>query len=84
MTHVDQATPALTGQSYAVLRRGGASPERALAELAIPVARGAELEAVFRVRRPGQGADAMQPRFARHDRHVAAVLAAGGYPALRL
>ena len=30
------------------------------------------LEAIFQVRRPGAGGDAMRPRFARHAAHVAA------------
>jgi len=38
------------------------------------------LEAQFQVRRPG--GERMRPRFARHEKHVAAVLAAGGYPVL--
>jgi hypothetical protein len=42
------------------------------------------LEAAFHRREQrGRGAEAMRPAFARHDRHVAAVVAAGGYPALR-
>ena len=82
MTEIDRASPALTGQSYSVLRHGGASPARALAELAVPFERELELEALFKVRRPGKGGDAMRPKFARHAQHVAAVVAAGGYPAM--
>jgi hypothetical protein len=41
------------------------------------------MEALFRARRGGAGPDAMRPRFARHETHAAAVLAAGGYPVLR-
>ena len=33
-------------------------------------------------RRPRGGQDPMRPRFARHEAHVAAVMAAGGYPVL--
>ena len=70
------------GRSYAVLRHSGASQGRACLELGLPAESGRQLEARFRVRRPGQGADAPRPRFARCDLHVAAVLAAGGYPVL--
>jgi hypothetical protein len=74
--------PAHSGQAYAALRHGGASQARARAELALSVERAAELEARFRVRRPGEGPDAMRPRFARHQLHVATVLKQGGYPAI--
>jgi hypothetical protein len=80
MTH---AIPnGLIGQTYSVLRHGGASPERACTELSAPAAQAKALEALFRVRKPGLGADAMTPRYARHDAHVRAVRAAGGYPAI--
>lgn len=76
--------PAELGQTYSVLRHGGASRARACAELGVPFDYSGALEARFQVRRPGQhGGDAMRPRFARHGRHVAAVRAAGGFPALR-
>jgi len=75
-----QNGPNHSGQAYAALRHGGASQARAQAELALSAEGAAELEARFRVRRPGP--DAMRPRFARHEAHVAAVLAEGGYPAL--
>jgi hypothetical protein len=70
--------------TYAALRYGGASQDRARAELAITPSDACKLEAVFNVRRPGKLLDRMRPRFARHEAHVAAVLATGGYPALRL
>ena len=71
-------------ETYAVLRYGGASMARACAEIYVSSGRGMVLEAIFQVRRPGAGGDAMRPRFARHAAHVAATTAAGGYPALRL
>jgi hypothetical protein len=40
------------------------------------------LEAWFLRRSRGAGPDAMRPSFARHGQHVAAVMGAGGYPAL--
>jgi len=69
--------------SYAALRYGGASQARAQAELAITPLQAGQLESLFHVPRPGKLLDRMRPRFARHDRHVAAVLAGGGYPVLR-
>ena len=69
-------------ESYSVLRHGGASQARACAELGVSFGRGEVLESLFRGVRGGSGADAMRPRFARHAQHVAAVLAAGGYPAI--
>lgn len=80
--HPRPAQTGPTGQAYAALRHGGASQTRARAELALSAESAAALEARFRIRRPGQGADAMRPRFARHQAHVAAVLAQGGYPVI--
>ena len=67
---------------YAALRHGGAPAWRACAELGLPVARGEKLERLFQARRGGGPDDAMKPRYARNGRHVADVLAAGGYPVL--
>jgi hypothetical protein len=72
-----------TPSTYAALRYGGASLDRARAELAITPDYARKLEAVFNVPRPGKLMDRMRPRFARHEDHVAAVLAGGGYPAIR-
>jgi hypothetical protein len=69
-------------ECYSALRHGGASRERACAELGVSSGRGEVLEALFLRRSRGPGPEAMRPSFARHDRHVAAVLAAGGYPVL--
>lgn len=69
--------------SYAALRYGGASQGRAQAELAISPGEAAVQEWIFNVGRPGKMLDRMRPRFARHRGHVAAVLAAGGFPALK-
>lgn len=67
---------------YAALRHGGAPAWRACAELGLPVKRGERLEKLFQARRGGGPDDAMRPRYAKHGRHVAAVLAGGGYPVL--
>lgn len=69
--------------SYAALRYGGASQDRARAELAITPGEACVQERIFNVGRPGKMLDRMRPRFARHKQHVAAALAAGGYPALK-
>lgn len=69
-------------ETYSVLRHSGASQARACAELGVSSGRGLVLEALLHVARPGAGCDRERPRFARHDRHVADVLAAGGYPVL--
>jgi hypothetical protein len=71
------------GRSYAALRWGGASQERARLELGLSAPRARELEALFSVRHPGRDGSPMRPAFAQHDAHVAAVAAAGGFPVLR-
>lgn len=68
--------------TYAALRYGGASWARAGALLAITPDEALSQEQIFNVARPGKTLDRMRPRFARHGAHVAAVLAAGGYPVL--
>jgi hypothetical protein len=67
---------------YAALRHGGALPSRAAAELRLDRKRAERLESLFQARRGGGPDDAMKPRYARNGRHVAAVLAEGGYPVL--
>jgi hypothetical protein len=79
-TSPDQAT--LASASYAVLRYEGIPPPRVRAALGLPEATAARLEQLFQAQ-PGGGADPMRPRFARHAAHVTAVMAEGGYPALR-
>lgn len=69
------------GAAYAALRHGGCTPARAVAELGLDDASGLRLERTF-LARPVYGVDAMRPRFARHSRHVKAVLAEGGFPVL--
>ena len=68
--------------SYAVLRYEGAPPPRARDELGLGAPAAQRLERLFQAR-AGGGTDPMRPAFARHAAHVKAVLAAGGYPALR-
>ena len=71
------------GRTYAALRYSGASDRRAWTELGLAPRRGRELEAMFRAPRPGDRSDRERPRFARCAQHVAAVVAAGGFPVLR-
>jgi hypothetical protein len=71
----------LASASYAALRYEGAPPPLAQAALDLSPATAARLERLFKAR-PGGGADAMRPRFARHSAHVRAVLAQGGFPIL--
>lgn len=74
----------LQQETYSVLRYGGATRARACAECCVSSGRSFQLEAHFRIRRPGVGTDAMRPKFARHEAHVERVLAFGGYPKLSL
>lgn len=61
-----------------MLRRGGAPPAAARAELALGVEEGEALEALLAARALGGGEQT--PRFARHAAHVRAVMAEGGFP----
>lgn len=71
----------LASASYAAFRHGGAPPDLVRVQLELPTETAERLERLFHVR-PGGGADAMRPRFARHEAHVRAVMAHGGYPVL--
>lgn len=66
---------------YAALRHAGVPAARVAAELRLEPFRALRLERLFRAR-PGGGLNPMKPRYARHGRHVDAVLAQGGYPVL--
>lgn len=67
------------GRSYAVLRQGGAPSTRAQAELGLTAPAARQLETWFR-RARSVAAACGRPAFAHHRSHVAAVVAAGGYP----
>jgi hypothetical protein len=60
------------------LRHGGCPPGAARAQLGLTASVATRLERLFQ-RKPGGGPDPMRPRFARHEAHVAAVMAHGGY-----
>jgi hypothetical protein len=68
--------------TYAVLRRGGVPPGKARALMALEESAAERLEGHFRTKVATGGGEEAQPRFARHAAHVAAVLAAGGFPSL--
>lgn len=72
----------LASKAYSALRHGGAPAAIARVQLGLSAEAAARLERML-LARPGGGPDAMRPSFARHDRHVAAVRAGGGYPVLR-
>jgi hypothetical protein len=74
-------TSPLASASYAACRYAGAPPDIVQVELQLPPETAAALERLFR-RKPGGGPGAMRPRFARHEAHVRAVVAEGGYPAM--
>ena len=73
-------SPASLGD-YANLRRGGAAPPQIGALLNLEAGDLTRLERAFRGQ-VARGVGEAQPRFAHHERHVAAVLAQGGFPAL--
>lgn len=67
------------GQDYAALRQSGTSPLRARTQLGLEDWRARRLEKLFQARTSRGRGDSQLPKFARHDAHVAAVLAAGGF-----
>jgi len=65
----------LASRSYAALRHEGAPPWKARTLLGLPPAAGVRFEKLFQATTGTAG----KPRFARHARHVAAVMAEGGF-----
>jgi hypothetical protein len=74
-------SPILAKASYAAYRYGGDPPALVQVQLELPAETVARLERLF-LADPGSGAEAMRPRFARHEAHVDAARAAGGFPIL--
>ena len=68
-----------TPQDYAALRQTGTSPARARAELDLAPAAARRLERAFRARVARGDGDQQTPKFARHEAHVSAVMAQGGF-----
>jgi hypothetical protein len=77
MTIENRESATLASRTYAALRQGGAPAWKARTQLGLPAALAARCERIFR-----GGAGAGRPRFARHELHVAAAMAEGGFPAL--
>lgn len=78
MEHSHSPQP-VDGQDYAVLRQCGTQPADARLRLGLEHADAERLERVFRARTTRGAGDRQLPKFARHDRHVAAVMAQGGF-----
>ena len=81
MPIMSESRSTLASKSYAALRYEGMPPPGAAAVLGLAQATADQLERLF-LATPGGGDDPMRPRFARHDPHVAAVMAQGGYPVM--
>jgi hypothetical protein len=71
----------LNSAAYAALRHAGAPPRRARLQLALTDRTAQELERAFQIRK-WAGPRLQRPAFARHDAHVRAVWAQGGFPAI--
>jgi hypothetical protein len=67
------------GQDYAALRQSGTPAARARPELGLPPARSLRLERAFQAMALRGEGDAQRPKFARHEAHVAAIMAQGGF-----
>ena len=81
MPIISERKSTLASRSYAALRYEGMPPPGACAVLGLAQATADQLERLF-LANPGGGDDPMRPRFARHDQHVNAVVAEGGYPVM--
>ena len=75
-------TTTVSGEVYAALRQSGTQVARARLELGLAAGEAAGLERLLQLRTARGAGDKQLPKFARHDRHVAAVLAEGGFWAL--
>lgn len=76
------ASPSVVAIAYAAIRAGGATPSNAAAQLALAEPEARRLERLFKARTARGAGDSQLPKFARHERHVAAVRAEGGFPVL--
>ena len=72
-------SPSLASQDYAVLRQSGTQAARVRVQLRLSAPDAQRLEKLFQARNARGEGDRQLPRFAMHDRHVAAVLAQGGF-----
>lgn len=76
------ASPSFVAIAYAAIRTGGAPPRIARTQLDLDETEARRVERLFRARAARGAGDSQLPKFARHDRHVAAVKAEGGFPVL--
>jgi hypothetical protein len=82
MTQSQPYVRPVCGQDYAALRQSGTPASRARVELGLAPARSLRMERAFRAKAGRGEGDPQQPKFARHEAHVAAVMAQGGFCAL--
>lgn len=69
----------VSAQDYVALRQTGTQAARARAELELSQAVAEGMEHLLQVRTARGAGDKQLPKFARHERHVAAVMAEGGF-----
>lgn len=69
----------VSAQDYATLRQTGTQAARVKLELGLASDEAARLERVLQARVARGAGDRQLPRFARHDDHVAAAMAEGGF-----
>jgi hypothetical protein len=69
----------VSAQDYAALRQTGTQAARARVELGLAEDTAQGMERLLQVRTARGAGDRQLPKFARHDRHVASVMAAGGF-----
>lgn len=67
------------GQNYAALRQSGTQAARVRVELGLDDLSAWRMEKAFRHRADRGVGDVQLPKFARHEAHVAAVMAQGGF-----
>ena len=78
MKHVASPHP-VSAQDYAALRQTGTQAARARVELGLSEVVADGMERLLQARSARGAGDRQLPKFARHDRHVAAVMAQGGF-----
>lgn len=78
-THIPLPPLPRSGQDYAALRQTGTPARRAQLELGLANGQARRLEAGFRGKTARGAGDLQLPKFARHEEHVRAVMAQGGF-----
>ena len=69
----------VSAQDYAALRQTGTQAARARLELGLATVAAERMERLLQARTARGAGDRQLPKFARHDRHVAAIVAEGGF-----